>query len=529
MAGPIDKTMQVLASTANAQALEVLVAALDVAHEHIQSTAVTALIKRNSSRGQLEVIRRLTRFSDKVRSSVESQVGRLSDALRQALLHGDSEMRTNGLELVRSAEDFSQLPVLLEMLKDGPIETTNLAADSLRDLVDRLYEHCQTGNASRSPTRYLRNAPQVKHKVLSNFDRALLHFAGLSHQREIVEAVLILGEADNFAIKRLLTQGGVECRQLTSSLLMTSKHPGVMELVLEYMSRNYPPPQIFEVIAQRDDPEFIAHLLHNFPKNLTAAHQKNYRQIESVAWLSGSTLLLEEIPPSLQEKVVQFVSATGLPANVKLSVQEWVVRHGPPEGRLAAADVFSAMGDDTVQSIISNSLNSDDEDIQAWATSQLRSQGISEALPLLIERLDSPLPTVRDAAREELQSFNVTSMIEMFEELDPAVCLNAGKLIAKIDPNCFDKLRLELASPIRRKRIRAARAAGMMGMQVEVLSSLVAMLEDSDPLVRRTGIETLSQVHNNESIHSISQLLEDVNPRVRDAAARALDDLRVVT
>lgn len=525
MAGPIEKTMQVLASTANAQALDVLIAALDVTDEEIRQAAVAALIKRNSSRGQLEIIRRLPRLGDGVRDSLESQVGRMSSPLRQALLHGDEELRAHGLELVRATECFEQLPTLLEMLKDERGEVTHLAAEGLRELIDRLYEHCETGNASRRPDRYLRNAEQVKHNVLTGFDRALANFEELSHQQEVLEAVLILGKADNFAVKKVLTQGSPERRGLAGAVLTTSRHPGVMQLVLDYLSKNYPPPKIFEAVGQRDDPEFVAHLLRWFPKRLTPTQQKNLRQIESVAWVDAADRSLEMIPPSLQAPLVEFVTATGLPAETKLTVQEWVVRHGAPEGRLAASAVLGSMDDGAVQNIISSSLESENEDIQAWATSQLRSQGIPEALSMLINRLDSPLPAVRDAAREELKGFDVPAMLEMFEDLDPLVCLRAGKLIEKIDPDCHDKLRLELASPIRRKRIRAARAARMLGMHEKVFPSLKALLEDQDPLVRRTGIDALATIPSDESFQAIAELLEDDNARVREEAARALNAL----
>jgi len=109
MAGSIDKTMQVLGSTANPRSLDVLIAALDIEHTDIQQSAVDSLIKRRSSRGHLEVIRRLPRLHSTARESLESQVDRISDSLRQALLHGDAELRAHGLELVRATENFDVL------------------------------------------------------------------------------------------------------------------------------------------------------------------------------------------------------------------------------------------------------------------------------------------------------------------------------------------------------------------------------------------------------------------------------------
>jgi HEAT repeat protein len=526
MAGPIEKTMQVLGSTANPRSLEVLIAALDIDQTDIQQSAVNTLIKRKSSRGQLEIIRRVPRLHETVRESLESQIDRISGSLRQALLHGDAELRAHGLELLRATENFELIPALLEMLKDNRAEITDLAAETMRDLIDRLYEHSHSGKGSRRPGRYLRNVAQINHNVLSGFDRALSEYSELSHQRDVVEAVMILGEPDNFAVKKALVQSGGECRQMTSVVLMTGKHPGVMQLALDYMSKNYPPPKVFEVVTSRDDPEFIAHFLRWFPKRLTPQQQRNFQQVQSVAWIDADRPSFEGLSPALQPALVDFVSASGLASDVKLRVQEWVVHHGTREGRLAAANMLGMMDDAVVQEIVTNGLDSQDEEIQAWATGQLRSQEVPEALTLLVDRLDSPLPAVRDAAREELKGFDVATMLDMFENISPETCLRAGQLIRKIDPDCFDKLRQELESPIRSRRIRAARGAHLLGMQTELQSSLLLLLDDNDPLIRRTGISALTAVRTPELIQALVGLLEDENPRVREEASRALSSLQ---
>jgi len=204
MAGPIDKTMQVLVSSANARSLDVLIAALDIERADIQQSALNMLIKRNGSRGHLEIIRRLPRLLHESRELVESQVARIASSLKQALLHGDAELRSHALELVRKTESLNQIPILLDMLKNDRAEISDLAAETMRDLVDRLYEHSRGGKGSRQPGRHLRNVSQTKHTVLTGFDRVLSHFDELSHQRDVIEAVLILGEADNFAVKKAL-------------------------------------------------------------------------------------------------------------------------------------------------------------------------------------------------------------------------------------------------------------------------------------------------------------------------------------
>jgi len=178
-----------------------------------------------------------------------------------------------------------------------------------------------------------------------------------------------------------------------------------------------------------------------------------------------------------------------------------------------------------VTGIVCSNLDSEDPEVQAWATGQLRTQGIPQAITLLLERLDSPLESVRETAREELGSFNFEYMLGLYEHLDLKVCKKAGQLIQKIDADCIPKLVAELTSPMRSRRIRAAHCSLAMGLHLKVVPALLGMLDDEDALVRRTGVEVLGDVPSSESLTALTRLMDDSSPRVREEVARSLDKL----
>jgi len=296
----------------------------------------------------------------------------------------------------------------------------------------------------------------------------------------------------------------------------------VMQFVLDLMARSFPPPRVFQVIQERTDPEFVCHLLQRFPPNLSDVQQKNYRQLESVDWLKQGWSFFEAIPAELHGALVSFLSSTGIPHRDKSSVHQWIIRHGSTDARLASAEALSGMDDTAVKTALYQNLQSQDEEAQAWATGQLRAQGVPEAVRLLVERLDSPLESVRSIAREELHSFNLDLMLNLFEHLDASVCLKAGGILRKVDPDCVEQLRAELSGPVARKRIRAARAALALGMQNDLAADLRGMARDQDALIRRTAAEILGDLAATESFETLTGLVKDPNPRVRDAAERAL-------
>ena len=107
MGDPLAKTFEVLASTGNLSAVDALIPALDVENDAVRASATDALIQRSSTRGQVEVIRRLESLSPQVRSVVERKSSQMGKALKQCLMYGDTELQTNGLGIVRLTENIT--------------------------------------------------------------------------------------------------------------------------------------------------------------------------------------------------------------------------------------------------------------------------------------------------------------------------------------------------------------------------------------------------------------------------------------
>jgi HEAT repeat protein len=524
MSDPLSRTFDLLATAKSLAAVDLLLAALDSKRSAIQDRAVAALLRRAATRCQTEVIRRLPELSPTARHYLEEQGPRLSGTLRQCLLHGDTQLRTNALTIVSTMECYDQIGTLLTILEQRDDPFQGPACQTFVELVNRLYEQIHATNG-RKPSDRPRNLPQARQAVLTALEAACNRYADLAFPREVVESILILGEPDSNAVRKAFLQSTPACREMAGTLVMTSKHPGVMRLLMEFMGQNYPNPKAFEAFENRIDAEFVCHVLRSFPKRLTENQQKNFKQLIRVAWISDELLPLEAIPSGLHESLSGFIQAIGINIDDKIEIQKWILLNGSMPGRQAATQILETISPESVRGILFGSLDSENEDVQAWATSQLRSQGVPEAIRLLIERLDSPLPAVREAAREELGSFDLSMVLNLFEHLDRNLCSRVGALMRKIDPKCAQKLMEELNQPIRRRRIRAARAAEALGFAPDVENGLLAMLSDGDSIVRRVAAELLVCVPSPEVIVGLTALVQDSSPRVRDAAERSLAEI----
>ena len=130
---------------------------------------------------------------------------------------------------------------------------------------------------------------------------------------------------------------------------------------------------------------------------------ENSRQLSRVAWIADELLPLESIPAGLHEPLSAFVQATGMNLDDKIEDPEMALAQRQYAGGQAGLTKFGNHCPESVQGILFGSLDSENEDVQVWATGQL-AQGVPEAIRLLIERLDSPVRAVQEAAREELEA-----------------------------------------------------------------------------------------------------------------------------
>lgn len=525
MATPVHKTFELLSKTKNNAAVGVLVACLDIGDEAAQALSVGALFSRGPTNGIVEIIRRNQTLAPPARELVGKNAPQLCRGLRDSLISGDAQLRANALELVRQLKEFSELPTLTRLLEEQAIRDRDAVEVTIFDLVNRLYEHTQFGAEHEESNGFLRDAQRIRHQMLATLESSCHRFHVHRCQR-VVEGLLVLSDPENIYLKKLFQECSDEVRGIAAELLYSSKHPGVMTLIVASLAQNYPLPATFSAFERRTDPEFICHMLRTWPPRLTTFQQKNLKELRTVAWFEPGQKHLDLVPAALHRNLVAFLMSTGLSQTQKLDVLEWMVRFGSPEGRLGATEVLKELADDGVQVVVLQSLDSKEPDVQAWATSQLRAWSIPNAMEMLVERLDSPIHEVRQAARGELAGFDIYRVLDIFEHLEPRMRIAVGRIVQKIDSQTSHKLKGEMLNAIRSKRIRAARAALVMNLHTEVADALLVMARDSDNLVRRTAAEVLGKVQSREAIEMLLELSNDASPRVRETAVAALDQVR---
>lgn len=517
---PLATTFAILSASDSPRVTSLLISALEVPSPQVQMAAAEAILRRQHLQPRLELLRQIKGLPDSVRQLVARSGAQLDSTFRQLLLKGSSESRLIALQAIHYARLTGPVGYLCEMLWRPPTSEAEQVAETLRFAVETVFDqwqlevgHHSDGSDPSHGTRTL---------ILQHLERAIGRWESLTYRELVVELILMLGDPSHPAVKIVLWHGCDECRAIAADLLMESRHPGIVRLVAECLTEPYPHPKVFEAIRTRQDPEFLAALLRIVSRRRSSQQLHHLRQFQSLSFLEPPFDLLESIPPALQPALIPFVNATRVPRDIKLGVQEWLLRYGTPEAKCAATEGMTLLDESLIQEVVRESLESADASVQAWATSNLRQYAIPEAYTLLVDRLDSPLQSVQEAARNELAGFSVARVLPLADELSVDDAIRAGLLLMKVDLDAVAKLRRELSQPARQKRIKAARRVARLGLQSRFLSAFVLLAQDSDPIARRAAAEILATIDHQDARRTLEQMQDDAHPRVRDSAAQSL-------
>ncbi len=521
---PYLRTFQFLSHSESPHALPTLVAGLAASAPAIRAAAAEAIILRRQTNAHLELIRRIDLHSPGMNEILRRNLTVLAYSLRQSILQGDELLRANALSIVSAAESYQHLSTLIQYFERPNIPDRDQVVQLIRQLTDS-FDHYL--NLETHTPQTVRDPILTRDQYLENLER-LIPAASPEDLPILLESLMILAPLEHRSIKNLLRPAPDPIRAAGEKILMESIHPAIMSKVVELMGYESAPLKVIHIIRRRTDPEFVSHLIRSIPGRLTQNWFNNFKRIDAIDWLENAEEVCEQIPPSLHLRLVHLVSETNLSDFERHRVLTWVMKHGAPEARSAATRILTEVDNGLVQELVMNGIESGEEEVQAWATTQLRVCKIPQTFEMLIERLDSPLAQVRDAARHELGDFSLQKFLTVFDDNEPEVCIRAGQLMQKIDPNFMDQLRFEVEHPIRTKRIRAIRATAAMQLQSRVVDSLLKQMEDEEPSVRRATVDALKTILRADVIAALAHASHhDNNARVREDAIRACQQMKL--
>jgi len=447
----------------------------------------------------------------------------MTKVLREGLLSDDPQMCTNSCQAILWFREYDLVGPLINAVEDQAHPQSALICETLVSMSDLL---CEEATAPRDYND--RRDPQlVRRNFVTVLEKSLARYA--QHKRtEVIESFLVLAQRDNAQLKHILGAPHHASYLALIDTLSHSRRLGVIRLLLSLLDDTRPPLAATQIVAKRTDPRFVQQLLRMIGEAPSENVARNLKRVESIAWASPGAGVLAKLDGALQHSAVQAVMASGMPRLQAFKTIKYLSQRGKPEGRRAATEALASFQGAEANALVQKAINDEDARVQAIALRQFRQRGISGALPLLIEKVESPHSVVREAARDSLPEFSFARYLAGFETLDDDVRQSTGRLVKKVDLQSAPLLEDELTSKIRSKRLRGLAIVDAMDMAAEVQKALIGLLFDEDHIVRQDTIQVLA-TQNTEAVRSaLTRVLDDSSPMVREAAADVLDRFKAI-
>jgi len=510
-------TFEVLARTPNEAAAELLLPALDSSYAAINEGALRAIFDRRNAAGQREVLHRLHQVSEPWKAILDQARGRMSLALRDAIMDHDTQLCTNACQALVAFKEYDLMPALVSVLEDETHPHVKLAAKTLLELAELVYGEL----AAPRDFRNRRDPQVVRRNLTATLELSVARYA--KHQRkEVIEAFLLLAHKDNETLKRLLTDPHHAGYLAIVDVLSHSHRGGILRLLLSYLDNAHAPSVCLHIIAHRTDLKFVQYLLARIGSDPSETVLANLRRIDSITWAKAGRSL-DELDGTVQAVAVRTILASNMKRLEAFSAIERLSKQGKDEGRRAAVAALAEFSGAEANAAVLGALDDPDPEVQAAAIRQLRQRGIPGALASLIDKLDSPQAIVRQAARDSLSEFTIQRLIAAYDTLDDDVRHSTGEVVKKVDPNTIPYLADEFASRSRSRKLRALDAAIMLELAPQMEANFINLLRnDRDHVVRIEAVRGLQQCTSAAAIEALRAARYDHSPLVEEAVQQSL-------
>jgi HEAT repeat protein len=516
----LNTTFELLATTANEASVGALLPALDSPLALIQENAVRAILRRRSPLGQREVLRRLHLGGERWREILAEYQGRLSSALRDAVLANDPQHCANGCSAIVWFGEYDLIPTLITATEDASNVNLEIAAQTLLEVTELLYHEL----AAPRDYRQRRDPQLVRRHVVGSLESSIQRFAK-HKRREIIEAALVLMGRDNVTLKLILKQPHHPAYLTILEVLTHSTRPGVLRLLLSFLDDPTAPTAAMGVLAHRRDIQYLNYLLRKIGAEPSQAAAHNLKRVENIVWLRDDFRLLDELDEAGQEGAMQFALASNMKRLDVFPVIEHLLRYGNAGGRRAAAVALADFNGADANALTLLSLEDSDPEVQTAAISQLRSRCIPGAISRLLDKLDSPHEMVRHAARESLGEFTLERYLAAFEMLEEGARKSTGVIVRKVDALVVPRLREEFLAKSRTRRIRAAQAAAALGIVPELEPLVLELAQNEDHILRVAACQALAAGRTMAARETLEDALRDRCVAVQEAARESLEKL----
>lgn len=512
MPSAVVATLETLANSRNLAAIPVLEAGLECPHESIRLGAIRALCRHDSAAAKRALLSRLHRFSAEGQSVFRQDVRKMVDVLVEASESDEFQLFENACRAALWLMEVDFAGALAGQLT--PDARGVLAAETLWGLAE-LAGAVASGKLE-DPRR--RSGARLTAKVSSAVETAMQTMREHGHA-VVLRAYLRFARRDSRTLLSVLRDPSHPCFELVDAALRDDEDEICTELAASFIGAPQPPKPVVEIVSSRVDPLFLAAVGARAGK-LPPSELKAAKQLPRPAWLEKAAELLASLSSDSQAGLVKLAVSLTASVDEAQPVLTAAMTSGGMETQRVALDLLATLNAPWADELIHQALASEAPTIRAAAAALLRGRPVPNNLARLVSLLDDGDPEVEAVARDALRELNAKQFLASYETIDDAARVQAGRLIAKVDPQAAPIVAETIRSRASGQRLRGIHAAAAMGLVDKVWEELRAAYDDQEAGIRAAVIEATVEAKLEAVEELLAAAAEDESPLVREAVKR---------
>jgi len=499
-------TYEILGTSTNEAAIDVLIAALDDPDATTRRLALCALTSRNEARAAELVLQNWSKLRPDDLRILRPKKKWLSGAVAAAL-ESDGSLTLTAISATKTlqlTEVISPLAVLAESSKRCEIKQQATAA--IIRIVEPLGE-----NARRDRGSSLIRGP-VHARLADSIRRFPMH-----RNPQMVDAFLIASCWADASLREFLNDGSPEFEVICQRLEKCA-HPGIEELLAGFVRRRNVDDQILTIVQSRDQETFRDALLRTIGPEPSATTLKNLQQIGLPRSLRGGEAVASAVSSKHRAALIHAYASSCSDSIEALHTIAAIVELGGSKCEAAAASALPHVEVPDTDFWMRAALPVADNDQQA-----IQQDRNASLLKRLINLLDHPEPGVRRAVQGVLQPMHADAMIGRFESLRPRSRRRLGRVVMMVDPDALQRVRDALRHPVLEQRLKAIAMADALAA-VDLLSDSfehIAREDHQQARIRAAGV--MGDAEGEITRGLLEEMLSLPACPVRDAAAAAIE------
>ncbi|NLS96553.1 MAG: HEAT repeat domain-containing protein [Planctomycetaceae bacterium] len=517
MKSGLKRTFQFLKKTENEAAVEVLTEGLDSQLSAIHAESLRALLERRSPAGHQAVFNRLPKFDASDREIIAERPDRMVRVVSEALKTADKASCLNALKTILTFRLYDVMPALTAVLKTPDSPLFQPAVRIIEELTETFYQELSGQDRPGSGRDY----DTLRKRLTGTLEEAVQQFT-VHQSPEVLEAFLVLAKPQNAVLRRILQQPSETVHGPLVEVMSTSQRGGVLRLLLSFLDDAQMPNAARNVLTTREDVKFIENLTQYVGGKPARNVLESLTTVKSIAWARPEHPVLEQLDDACQEGLVTILVHSGMKRAEILETLGYLLLHGKPGGRRAAARAIEPFRDVRATQLVREAIDDEDPEVLAAILPQFRPRKIRDALSLMIRMVDSPHQEVLAALGRAMPEFTFRQFINNFDTMPEALLPTTGHLVRKIDLKAKQQLVTELEglSPVRRRR--AVQAAAAMGLVRTLENFIIKRLSDDDHMVRIAAAQALSECDTMPTWEALRDAMLDRSIIVQEAAEASL-------